>query len=278
MCAPDRQAYCAAKACRLDRPDYVRTVIETATPRFRTSGAHRGRSREAGDMAYVEMNPLAAPERLRPAGAVEPISHRGFWMAPEEENTEGAFRRALEAGFGIETDVRDRDGQAVIAHEPDEPQAMLLSEFLQLYGEYASRPVLALNIKADGLQRLVKEQLERHDIEHYFVFDMSVPDLLGYRAQGVHYYTRVSEYEYAPAAIDEADGVWLDQFETDWVDQAAVRRFADLGKAVCIVSPELHRRDPRLAWASYRNLSVRPGQGPIYLCTDFPSRAREFFA
>jgi hypothetical protein len=209
---------------------------------------------------------------------VELISHRGFWFRAEEKNTEVAFRRSLEAGFGIETDIRDRDGVAVIAHDVSDPGSMTLAAFLRLYEEYPARPMLALNIKADGLQDLVKQQLDRRGIDRYFVFDMSIPDMIGYRTRGIRYYSRVSEYEEAAIAIDGADGVWLDQFERDWVNEAAVRHFTEMGKDVCIVSPELHRRDPERAWADYRGLTQSRSSGSIYLCTDFPSRAREFLA
>jgi glycerophosphoryl diester phosphodiesterase len=212
------------------------------------------------------------------AATIEPISHRGFWLRPEEKNTETAFRRALEAGYGIETDIRDRNGEAVIAHDVADPAVMTFADFLKLYDEHPARPMLALNIKADGLQGLVKQHLEDQGVERYFVFDMSIPDMLSYRAQGTRYYARVSEYELAAVGIDRADGVWLDQFESDWVDDEAVRRFTDMGKDVCIVSPELHRRDPRTAWEQYRRLSEQSHQGRIYLCTDFPTRAREVLA
>jgi hypothetical protein len=33
------------------------------------------------------------------------IAHRGFWYKPEEKNTLAAFERALQNGFGIETDL-----------------------------------------------------------------------------------------------------------------------------------------------------------------------------
>jgi len=212
------------------------------------------------------------------AATIEPISHRGFWLKPEEKNTETAFRRSLEAGFGIETDIRDRNGQLVIAHDVADPGTMTFADFLKLYSEYPTRPMLALNIKADGLQALVKQQLESQGVERYFVFDMSIPDLLGYRAYGIRYYARVSEYELAAVGIDRADGVWLDQFEGDWVDDAAIHRFTNLGKGVCSVSPELRRRDPHAAWERYRGINEQSRQGSIYLCTDFPTRAREFFA
>jgi glycerophosphoryl diester phosphodiesterase len=39
-------------------------------------------------------------------------------MTESEQNTEAAFRRALENGFGIETDFRDCGGSLVVSHDP----------------------------------------------------------------------------------------------------------------------------------------------------------------
>ena len=38
-------------------------------------------------------------------------AHRGWWLTPAEKNSKAAFERALAAGYGIETDVRDCDGE-----------------------------------------------------------------------------------------------------------------------------------------------------------------------
>ena len=41
------------------------------------------------------------------------IAHRGFWIKDSEKNTVKAFERALENGFGIETDLRDYNQKIV---------------------------------------------------------------------------------------------------------------------------------------------------------------------
>ena len=209
---------------------------------------------------------------------VEPISHRGFWLAPDEQNTEIAFRRSLQAGFGIETDLQFRDGEIVIAHDVAQPAHMTLEAFFDLYNRCETRPALALNIKADGLQDHLARLLDQFEIDNYFVFDMSVPELLRYRARKTRYFTRISEYETEAVGIEEADGVWLDQFHDDWVGPATIERWSKGGKRLCMVSPELHRRDPAQAWAAYRDIPDAVAQTPILLCTDLPSRARDFFS
>ncbi|HRQ82226.1 MAG TPA: hypothetical protein PKZ97_14030 [Azospirillaceae bacterium] len=142
-----------------------------------------------------------------------------------------------------------------------------------------------LNIKADGLQRLVGAALEAASglagAEAYaaceaYVFDMSVPDALGWLAVAAPLYVRHSEIEPAPALYAQAAGVWVDQFFQDWVDAAAIERHLDAGKAVCLVSPELHRRDHRPQWdrLAAAGLGGRPG---FSLCTDFPDEAAAIF-
>ena len=47
---------------------------------------------------------------------VEILAHRGFWKKESEKNTQIAFERAFDKGFGIETDLRDIKGEIVISH------------------------------------------------------------------------------------------------------------------------------------------------------------------
>ena len=85
---------------------------------------------------------------------------------------------------------------------------------------------------------------------------MSVPDTLHYaRAAGRS--TRQSEFELAPALYEQAAGVWIDCFERDWVDEATVCEHREAGKAVCLVSPELHGRSYESAWDAWRTWDVR---------------------
>ena len=204
------------------------------------------------------------------------VAHRGHWLHAGEKNSLAAFERALEGGHGIETDLRDAGGTVVIAHDLPVGGEMSLDDFLALAARHPAGRPLALNIKADGLQRHVREALERHGIADAFVFDMSVPDTLGYLRGGVTVFTRCSEYEPVPPCLEQAAGVWLDAFHGEWYDAARIRAWLAAGKAVCIVSPELHGR-PHLAWwetLRAEGLHREPG---LSLCTDFPHDAKEFF-
>lgn len=202
------------------------------------------------------------------------LAHRGLWLKPEERNTREAFEKALAAGFGLETDVRDHDGALVIAHDPPRGDGLMpLATLLDLYVDAGEPEGLAINIKADGLQSALALALSEARVTNAFVFDMSTPDTLGYLKLGLPVFTRQSEYELQPPLYDRSAGIWLDCFERDWIDGAAIAAHLDAGKQVALVSPELHGRPHDAAWAKWAGSSL-PG---VSICTDFPREAREFF-
>jgi hypothetical protein len=208
--------------------------------------------------------------------SIQVISHRGWWLDPSEKNDPVAFKRSFAAGFGTETDVRDLGGQLVIAHDPPVDGALPFDEFLELYGRCcpARDLPLALNVKADGLQVQLRDELERFGVNTFFVFDMSVPDMLGYHKFGLPFYTRRSEHEGAPALYDAASGIWLDAFEGEWFDADTIRSDLRAGKQVCVVSPELHGRGHEALWTMLNDSGLTAESG-LTICTEFPNRAYE---
>lgn len=200
------------------------------------------------------------------------ISHRGYWETPAEKNTPAAFARSFQRNFGTETDLRDLAGRLVVAHDPPGPDALPAEVLLGIYSGVGGDMPLALNVKADGLQRLLPPLLERFAVNNYFVFDMTVPDALGWLRAGVPTYTRHSDVEAHPPYYAQAAGVWLDAFQTDWWDADVIRRHADQGKRVCVVSPELHGRDPRTVWE--RLLAAFAADDRVMVCTDRPEELR----
>jgi hypothetical protein len=204
------------------------------------------------------------------------ISHRGFWKSAEEKNTEAAFRRALSSGFGVETDLRDFGNKVVISHDSPDESSMSLEAFLDLYQGFSrTGGVLALNVKADGLQERVKTALRERAVENYFFFDMSVPDALEYKRRNLRYFTRQSEIEPQPALYESAVGVWMDCFFNDWIEQEDILAHLGAGKDVCICSPELHHRDPSGFWARLSRMELSHSR--LMLCTDEPQKARDYF-
>ncbi|WP_163131636.1 hypothetical protein [Agarivorans sp. Alg241-V36] len=204
------------------------------------------------------------------------IAHRGFWFDIAEQNTQVAFERALSNKFGIETDLRDHDGFVVISHDMPDSQSMSYNEFLTTCSRYDRQLVLALNIKSDGLQALLKQSEIRNS---HFYFDMSVPDMLGFHKQQLPTYSRYSDIETVPSLYKESPGIWLDNFRDETLDLDALKRFLIDKKSVVLVSPELHNRDKTGYWESLKKFINRNQQWSelIGLCTDYPSKAREYF-
>ncbi len=199
------------------------------------------------------------------------LAHRGWWHNADEKNSEVAIRRALENGFGIETDLRDHDGKVVISHDmPVGDRLMSLDEFRAICEEYSHDIVIALNVKADGLQHAVKASVSTWQNPIFF-FDMSIPDALGYLKTELPVFTRESEYEPDPAFYPESQGVWIDAFVGDWVKSETVEKHLANGKYVCLVSPELHGRDHSRAWDDWREISGER----VMICTDFPHLAAD---
>jgi glycerophosphoryl diester phosphodiesterase len=205
------------------------------------------------------------------------LSHRGYWKESAEKNTRISFERSFSMGFGTETDLRDSGSKIVISHDMADIDAMSAETFFDIYCSFRKPLPLALNIKADGLQQELKALLRQFEVDNYFVFDMAVPDGLIYARQQFTTYTRHSEYEPVPPYYDFAQGVWLDEFNGHWLTDAVIEGHLSQGKSLCIVSPDLHRRNNTQEWKNYKQLEARIGHDRIMLCTDFPEQAQEFF-
>jgi len=205
------------------------------------------------------------------------LSHRGFWLEPAEKNTPGAFDRSFRLGFGTETDIRDLHGSLVIAHDPPGLGAMTAEDMLALHTAIDPALPLALNVKADGLQAMTAALLGRFGLTGAFVFDMSIPDMLQWLKADVPVYTRLSDVEPEPLLADRCAGIWLDAFHSDWWDAATLDRQLVAGRRICIVSPELHRRDHRPVWDRLAAAAELIATDDVMLCTDFPQAAKEFF-
>jgi hypothetical protein len=200
---------------------------------------------------------------------VQIISHRGYWREPAEKNGRAAFVRTIQAGFGTETDVRDLAGRLVVSHDPPAGGEMGWDELMGLFA--GSGLPLAVNVKADGLAPLLAKAFEGWTAP-WFAFDMSGPEMVRYARAGLPFYTRESDVEPEPILYEQAAGVWLDSFTDDqWIRAEVIQRRLDAGKSVCVVSSELHGREPGRLW---ERLSALKNTAGLMLCTDRPEDAK----
>jgi glycerophosphoryl diester phosphodiesterase len=198
------------------------------------------------------------------------LAHRGDWRTRDEHNALPAFARAFASGWGVELDVRDRDGELVVSHDLPDAGSPPLAAVLELRGDEP----LAVNVKADGLQERLAGVLRDGD----FLFDMSVPDAVVCLKHGLPVFTRHSDVEPDPVLYDGSEGVWLDDFfDGRFVTEERIAAHLAAGKRVAVVSPELHGRDRASAWAEWRAWDVWSNPS-VLLCTDAPAEAEEAFA
>lgn len=204
------------------------------------------------------------------------LSHRGYWNENIPNNSLEAIKLSLEKGFGFESDIRDYCGELVIAHNIAEKENFSAERVFELLKQYEDKYCFAINIKADGLKDLLCEMLAKYNLKNYFVFDMSVPQMVEYQRKGMTYFTRQSEYEMEPSMYEYATGVWLDAFEDEtWITPEVIAGHLKNGKKVCIVSPDLHKREYMSFWNMLKELNIDTDD--VMLCTDYPVQAREFF-
>lgn len=201
------------------------------------------------------------------------IAHRGVWDDPGEKNSLASTKRAVLSGYGLETDIRDRNGTLVVSHDPATDSAIKFDRYLEIAA--SSNIMLALNIKSDGIGQYLKRSLDRFDIENYFVFDMSIPEMFNYWRLGLKFYTHISDLCRHPPALENAAGIWLDCFNSLWYDTSNLKNIISLGLPVCVVSEELHSRENLQQWEILKK--VFPKGYSWQLCTDLPNQAKEFF-
>lgn len=204
------------------------------------------------------------------------LSHRGYWKKSEEKNTLQSIKKALVQGYGFESDIRDYKQKLVISHNIADEESPDAETVFKMLHEYGDKYCFAINVKADGLKEPLQEVIEKYNIKNYFTFDMSVPQMVEYYKQGITFFTRQSEYERQPIMLDESAGVWVDAFQDDsWIDKNTIMRYLEMGKKVCIVSPDLHGKETQPFWKQLKEFQI--DSDSLMLCTDKPDEAKDFF-
>lgn len=204
------------------------------------------------------------------------IAHRGYWSNDFQKNSPEAIRTALEKGYGFESDVRDYMGRMVISHNIADASCQDAEEVFEWLHEFNDEYCFAINIKADGLKNILQSFFNKYNIKNYFLFDMSVPQMVEFREMGLRLFTRQSEVEPQPTMYEDAAGVWIDGFwSTEWITEKLLNQHIENGKEVCLVSPDLHGNSYIDFWKKLKKWEIDSER--VYLCTDYPDEAKEYF-
>ena len=208
------------------------------------------------------------------------VSHRGFWLSPEEMNSEAAFRRSFSKGFGTETDIRDHQGRLCISHDMPTKDPMPVEQLFDIFVKYDQTLPLFLNIKADGIGEALRKVLDEYSIKNYFAFDMSVPEMIYYKKKALlDFITRMSDVETIPILIEESKGIWIDNFFDHTLLPADINSFTSNDHLLCFVSSELHGRNHQGYWELLKTWEDNEefSCSQLILCTNFPEDAENYF-
>lgn len=203
------------------------------------------------------------------------ISHRGLWYDFGKENNKRiSFEQSFDKNYGTETDLRDICGKIVISHNMPKGDEITFENVLEIMN--GRNLPLALNIKADGQADDILAILKKYNHTNYFTFDMSIPDMVVQMKKGVNVYTGLSDILKTPVLLENAKGIWLDSFNSEWFDEKVITDMLSRKKKICIVSADLHGRDITEQWGklkSYKSIQT----DDVMLCTNIAERATEFF-
>ena len=144
--------------------------------------------------------------------------------------------------YGVEIDLRDRDGGKIIMQHDPFTEGEDFSEYLKHY----HHGTMILNIKSERIEHKVLELLKKYNVANYLFLDSSFPmiDLLS-REGEQNIALRYSEYEGIDTILamkNKVKWVWVDCFTKLPIDQESFQVLKEAGFKLCLVSPELQGR------------------------------------
>ncbi|HEX3890383.1 MAG TPA: hypothetical protein VHX90_05975 [Verrucomicrobiae bacterium] len=208
---------------------------------------------------------------------------------PTRENSFAAVQRALELGFGIETDLRcDSQKHFYIAHDPQPwTKENDFAKFAALFRQF-SNLTIAMNVKELGYEADLVALQKSGDLgrkSFYFDFELLEPKTPGGSQRLIQKLPAGEKISMAARLSDRGESlgqclsipanvVWADEFDSLWLTRGEVEAVHAAGRRFYAISPELHGFDEaaRLKrWQQFKDWKIDG------LCTDYALSAREFF-
>ncbi len=154
--------------------------------------------------------------------------------------------KAIPKACGIEVDLRPWDDDIILEHDPF-VKGELFEDLLKNF----DHGTIVLNIKSERIEYRVKELLRKYKIDDYFFLDSSIPMINQLSNEGEKKIAvRFSELE----VIDNlsifkgrVDWVWVDCFTKFILTKEIEEKIHEMGFKICIVSPELQKREGELS-------------------------------
>lgn len=153
--------------------------------------------------------------------------------------------RTLYDGFGVEIDIRHNPatGRLYLNHEPG------VGDDFEEYIQVASAkgcPLVILNIKEAGVERLVIDTVVRHKVKDWFLLDVEFPfiyraaheGVLGLLGRVAIRYSESEPIEQALALAGHFSWVWVDVNSKLPLNAETCAQLRDAGYKVALVCPE----------------------------------------
>lgn len=110
--------------------------------------------------------------------------------------------------YGVEIDVRSRDGFLILNHDPFQMGVVWLDYYL----EHFKHKFLVVDIKEEGIEEEVIKLLKKHSIKNYFLLGVTPPQMYQLNKHGfTDMANRFSEFELYPSMF-YVKWMWLDTF------------------------------------------------------------------
>ena len=143
--------------------------------------------------------------------------------------------------FDVEIDNRSSSEGLYLSHDP-----FVKGEIFKQWLKHYRHEILILNVKEDGLEEKILDELSAHSIENYFFLDQPIPSIVKFSSKGIaKCATRFSEYESIESILKfegRCEWVWIDCFSDYVLDASISIDLEKRGFKLCVVSPELQGR------------------------------------
>lgn len=224
-------------------------------------------------------------QKLFRVSAMNILAHRGLVSGPDKgiENRLDVVEAALAMGFGLETDIRFKDGVGYISHDPlPGPIQRTMQAMLHCSAWSASNMPIALNFKELGTEEQLASLLHSMGVvEDVCIFDMElVEDHPGETAlrlerllPGARLASRASDRDEPLERALALPGrvVWMDEMDHSWIRREHVDAVHAVGKQAWMVLPDLHGGGLE---ATLARLGTFSAWGADAVCTDWGLEAR----
>ena len=159
---------------------------------------------------------------------------------------------SLSPNFGAEIDIRYRDDELILDHDPFSHHKDNLVSLREFMHKYHKNNLLILNVKSEGIEKHCIDIMREFNFTNWFFLDISMPYFVKYSFKAHvsrdpifnknNLAVRFSDeepIEYAAAFANRVRWIWVDIFKKSVLTQQNIKKLKSLGFKICLVSPEL---------------------------------------